>query len=87
MSSEEGGFFGFLNRCVSGLISFVLAVLIGFVVLVSAGWMVQVWMGRESSSDYFKRFSDFYHHPEETPVGRWALETYRSFKAKGREGL
>mgnify|MGYP001567440861 CR=1 FL=1 len=75
--SEEKGFFRFLNNCVSNFFSFLIAAAIALFVLVAAGWMMQVWLGQETSSQYFSRFTDFYLHPEETAMGAWARETLK----------
>lgn len=79
--SEEKGFFGFLNDCISNLFSFMLAVIIALTVLASAGWIMQVCLGKETSSQYFSRFSDFYHHPEETTMGAWAREALKRIRS------
>ena len=75
--SEEKGFFGFLNNCISNIFSFLFAVLIALFVLVAAGWILQVCLGQETSSQYFSRFTDFYRHPEETTMGSWAREALK----------
>ena len=79
--SEDKGFFGFLNSCISNLLSFLLAVLIALFVLTLLGWVMQVWVGKETSSEYFSRFINFYRHPEETALGEWARETFRRIRS------
>ena len=75
--STEKGFFGFLNDCISNLFSFLIAIVIALLVLVAAGWILQVWAGNETSSEYFNRFIQFYKYPEETPFGAWAREAFK----------
>lgn len=75
--SEEKGFFGFLNSCISNFFSFMIAVAITLFVLLTAGWIMQVWAGKETSSQYFSRFVQFYQHPEETAFGAWAIEAFK----------
>ena len=79
--SEEKGFFGFLNNCISNIFSFLIAVLIALFVLLAVGWIMQVWLGKETSSQYFSRFTDFYRHPEETTMGAWAREALKRVRS------
>ena len=79
--SEEKDFFGFLNSCISNLFSFLIAVSIALFILISAGWIMQVWLGKETSSQYFSRFTDFYRHPEETTMGAWAREAFKRIRS------
>lgn len=75
------GFFGFLNNCITNLFSFLIAILIALFVLVFSGWILQVWLGKETSSQYFSRFTDFYKHPEETALGEWAREMFKRIRS------
>lgn len=73
MFKAAGRFFG-------AIFSFLLSILIALFVLFAVGYVIQVLLGNETSSEYLKRYTDFYHNPGETPLGRWAVEAYERIR-------
>ena len=62
----------FFSEAADNFTAFFLSILIALFVLFAGGWAVRVLFGSETTSQYLKRYADFYHHPDETALGQWA---------------
>ena len=61
----------------AAVFSFIVSIFIAAFILFFAGWVIRVCAGGETTSQYIHRYVDFYQHPDQTPIGKWALETLK----------